>query len=269
MDAQKESAGVGVAAPAGAAKRPWQEKFFALNSGNPQISQEVFEWLWRNSDRFIPHNAKWYLCKIEQEKAPWHHVQYDQSRIAVDAASIGSMFFSISGFEQDPLPASDPHNLDIVRRGHWHLDFDADQDDITPALQDLRRLLFELLPGYGVNPSVVPVYYSGGKGFHATIFNTILGLQDGSKILPQIYREMASEFGSKLKTLDRGIYKMGFGQLYRIPNVARALKGGVHKIPLRPDEVQEGGLSLEQIKTMAMQPRLIALPAIPKAGVKR
>lgn len=269
MTAQKESAGVGVAAPAGAAKKPWQENFQALNNGSPRISQDVFEWLWKYGYHFIPKNAKWYLSKIEQEKATWHRVQYDQSRIAVDAASIGAMYFSIHGFDKEPLATDDPRNLDIVRHGHWHLDFDADQDNITPALQDLRTLLFELLPSYGVNPSVVPVYYSGGKGFHATIFNTLLGLQDGSKILPQIYKEMAAEFGGKLRTLDQGIYKMGLGQLYRIPNVPRRLKGGVHKIPLLPYEVQEGGLSIEQIKTLAMQTRLIALPAIPKAEVKQ
>ncbi len=269
METQKESAGIGVAAPAGAAKKPWQEKFHALNNGHPYISQEAFEWLWKHNDRFIPRNAKWYLCKIEQEKATWHHVQYDPSRIAVDAASVGAMYFSIHGFEQDPLPASDPRNLDIVRYGHWHLDFDAAQDDITPALQDLRKLLFELLPSYGVNPNVVPVYYSGGKGFHATIFNTILGTQDGSNILHHIYKEMVTEFGKKLKTLDLGIYKTGLGQLYRIPNIPRKLKGGVHKIPLHLHEVQEGGLTLEQIKTMAMKPRLIALPAVTKNEVKQ
>lgn len=267
MKTQKESAGIGVATPAGAEKKPWQEKFQALNNGNPRVCQATFEWLWRNSDRFIPHNAKWYLCKIEREKATWHHVKYDPSRIAIDAANIGAMYFSINGFEQEPLPASDPRNIDIVRYGHWHLDFDADQDDITPALFDLRKLLFELLPSYGVDPKVVPIYYSGGKGFHATVFNTILGTQAGSNILPHIYKEMAAEFGKKLKTLDQGIYKTGLGQLYRIPNVPRKLKGGVRKIPLLLSEVQEGGLTLAQIKDMAMKPRLIALPAVPKSEV--
>jgi len=269
MDAQNGSAGNGVAAPAGAVKKAWVKKFQALNNGHPYISQETFEWLWKHSDRFIPSDAKWYLCKIEQEKATWHHVKFDPSRIAIDAAAIDAMYFSILGFEQDPLPASDPRNLDIVRYGHWHLDFDAQQEDITPALLDLRKLLFELLPSYGVNPNAVPVYYSGGKGFHATVFNTILGTQDGSNILPLIYREMAKEFGSKLKTLDQGIYKTGLGQLYRIPNIPRKLKCGVHKIPLQLSEVQDDGLTLEQIKTMAMNPRLLALPAVPKSEVKQ
>lgn len=269
MNVEMRSAGIGVAAPAGAGKKAWVEKFRALNNGSPHISQEVCEWLWQHSDRFVPHIARWYLCKIEQERATWHHVKYDQSRIAVDAASIGAMYFSIHGFEQDPLPASDPRNVDIVRYGHWHLDFDANQADITPALLDLRKLLFELLPSYGVNPDMVPVYFSGGKGFHASIFNTILGTQDGSNILPQIYAEMAKEFGRKLKTLDQGIYKTGLGQLYRIPNIPRKLKGGVHKIPLHLHEVQEGGLSLDRIKAMAMNPRLIALPAVPKSEVKQ
>lgn len=269
MDAQNGSAGIGVVAPAGAEKKTWQEKFRALNNGSPLICQDTFEWLWKHSDRFIPSDAKWYLCKIEQEKATWHHVKFDPSRIAIDAASIGAMYFSIHGFEQDPLPASDPRNVDIVRYGHWHLDFDVNQADITPALLDLRKLLFELLPSYGVNPNMVPVYFSGGKGFHATVFNTILGTQDGSNILPLIYKEMAKEFGSKLKTLDQGIYKTGLGQLYRIPNIPRRLKGGVHKIPLQLDEVQEGGLTLDQIKERAMRPRLIDLPAVPKSEVKQ
>lgn len=153
-----------------------------------------------------------------------------------------------------------------MRYGHWHLDFDADQEDITPALHDLRKLLFELLPSHGVNPNMVPIYYSGSKGFHATVFNTLLGTDKGDKSLPFIYTEMALEFKKAIPTLDAGIYKSGKGQLYRIPNIKRS-KNGRHKIPLLPSEIADGGLSIADIMELAKQPRLIALPAIPKSEV--
>jgi len=254
----------------GVTGKGWIEKFRAYNNGNPWISQGVCEWLWRYSDRFIPHNANWYCFKIERKVSTWHSVEYDSSRIAVDAAANHSHFFSIHGFEDEPLPASDPRNLDIVRYGHWHLDFDADQADITPALIDLRKLLFRILPDYGVDPKMVPIYYSGGKGFHLTIFNTLLGTEAGSNILWSIYGEMAKELKKELPTLDAGIYKTGKGQLYRIPNVKREEKNGIHKIPLLLSEVAEqGGLSISEIVELAKQPRLIALPAVPKSEVKQ
>lgn len=247
----------------------WATEYQKLNHGRPHIAQDVFAWLWRYSDRFIPHNAKWYEFKIEREKATWYSVHYESSRIAYDAAANKAMYFSIHGFEQEPLSSSDPRNLDIKRYGHFHLDFDADQEDITPACMDLRKLLYEIMPSYGVNPSIVPIYYSGGKGFHATIFNTLLGTEKGSSILPQIYGVMAKELKKQLPTLDAGIYKTGKGQLYRIPNIKRETKGGIHKIPLRPSEVQEnGGLSIDDIKELARKPRLIDLPAVPKSEVR-
>ncbi|MEL7638444.1 MAG: hypothetical protein AAGU21_02270 [Solidesulfovibrio sp.] len=248
----------------------WIDDFFKLNNGHPHISQGVFAWLWVNADRFIPLDAKHYCFKIERKVATWYSVVYSKHRIAVDAAANHAHFFSIHGFEDEPLPTSDPRNLDIVRYGHWHLDFDADQSDITPALIDLRKLLFRILPDYGVDPKVVPIYYSGGKGFHATIFNTLLGTEAGSNILWSIYGEMAKELKKELPTLDTGIYKSGKGQLYRIPNVKREEKNCIHKIPLLLSEVAEqGGLSIPEIVELAKQPRLIALPAVPKSEVKQ
>lgn len=267
MDAMKNAPGL---APGGVEKEAWVNDFNNLNNGHPLVSQAVFAWLWRNSDRFIPRNAKWYSFKVERKVAAWHSVEYTKHKIAYNAAANHAHFFSIHGFGDKPLPVSDPRNLDIVRYGHLHLDFDADQADITPALLDLRTLLFKILPSYGVDPKVVPIYYSGGKGFHATIYNTLLGTEEGSNILFSIYHEMTLEFKKKLPTLDTGIYKSGMGQLYRIPNVKREEKNGVHKIPLHLSEVQEqGGLSIHDIVELAQQPRLIALPAVPESAVKQ
>lgn len=270
MDGEMQSAGNGVAAPAGAKKEAWIDDFQKLNNGHPHTSQGVFAWLWANADCFIPLNAKYYCFKIERKVATWHSVEYSKHRIAVDAAANHAHFFSIHGFEDEPLPTSDPRNINIVRYGHWHLDFDADQDDIMPALFDLRSLLFRILPDYGLDPKAVPIYYSGGKGFHATIYNTLLGTEAGSNILPLIHGEMAMELKKELPTLDTGIYKLGKGQLYRIPNVKREEKNGIHKIPLLLSEVAEqGGLSIHEIVGLAKQPRLIALPAIPKSEVMK
>lgn len=265
MNVEMRSAGIGVAAPAGAGKKAWVEKFQALNNGNPRVCQDVFEWLWRYSDRFIPRNAKWFIWKIERQKAVWNNAAYHEASIAQAAAEHGAMLYSIHGFEEEPLPTDDPKNLDIVRYGHWHLDFDSEKN-VELALQDLRKMLFELLPSYGVDPNVVPVYYSGSKGFHATVFNTLLRTDNGDKSLPLIYSEMALEFKKKIPTLDAGIYKLGKGQLYRIPNIKRT-KSGLHKIPLLPSEIADGGLSMSDIMELAKQPRLIALPAIPKSEV--
>ena len=78
-----------------------------------------------------------------------------------------------------------------------------------------------------------------------------------------------SDLRELCSSLDVGIYKTGKGQLYRIPNIKRETKGGIHKIPLKPSEVQEAsGLSINEIKELARKPRLIDLPAVPKSEVR-
>ncbi|PSH02757.1 MAG: hypothetical protein CXZ00_15770 [Acidobacteria bacterium] len=262
MGSEKRSAGPGGGAPAGAEK-VWVEKFQKLNNGNPRVCQETFEWLWRYEGHFIPHSANWLIWKVEQQKARWNIERYTPSCIAVAAASHGAMFFSINGFDEKPLPTKDKANKEIKRRGHLHLDFDS-KGDIGLALQDLRTLVFNILPRYDINPSNIPIYFSGSKGFHATVFDVCLRLEKGRTILSRIYYEIARKFKREIPTLDLSLYKWGYGQMYRLPNIKRST--GLHKIPLRSSEIAADGLTVNDILELAKSPRLIALPPIPKGG---
>ncbi len=264
MEEQNGSAGNGVAAPAGAAKT-WQEKFQNLNNGHPLVSQEVFEWLWRYESHFIPYSSNWFIWKVEKQKTRWNIEKYAPSHIAVAAASQGAMFFSIHGFDEKPLPTKNKANKEIVRRGHLHLDFDS-KGNIELALQDLRTLVFNILPSYEIDPPTVPIYFSGSKGFHATVFDISLGLEKGRTLLSHIHSEIARKFKREIPTLDLSLYKWGYGQMYRLPNIKRST--GLHKIPLRTSEIAAGGLTVNDILELAKSPRLIALPPIPKRGVE-
>lgn len=107
----------------GVSQKGWVEKFQALNNGNPRICQDVFEWLWRNHNRFIPHNAKWFIWKAERDKATWNSDNYYQASIATAAAEYGAMFYSIHGFEEEPLPTDAPETSTLCGTviGIWTL----------------------------------------------------------------------------------------------------------------------------------------------------
>jgi len=228
---------------------------------SPKVTAEVSAWLDANVEQILP--GVWCFGWNMDPPTSWQWPKGKAPTLSA-IASGGFMFTTSCRYKEKPMLApeedKDPLNFAVRRYGSFHIDFD--HADPAMALVDLRRLVFEILPPLGIQPAQVPVFFSGSKGFHASLHPALLGLDQGDRFLPMIYTKLAEKIGGDLPTMDTGIYNMGYGRQFRIPNILRASKG-THKIPLRLDEIREGGLTIEAVRDLSKTPRLdVPLPPV-------
>jgi hypothetical protein len=121
-------------------------------------------------------------------------------------------------------------------RGALYFEFDA--TDPAHALHDLRRCAQVLHVEYDCPLEGLRVSHSGGRGFHVTVPATVIGADAGHPLLPHIYGAMIQELfpPQVAPTLDRGIYNLGKGRMWRLPN-RRRLDTGRYKVPIAMREV--------------------------------
>jgi hypothetical protein len=121
-------------------------------------------------------------------------------------------------------------------QGSWYWEHDA--DDAAQALEDLRRCLEVLDVEYDLPLEVARSWHSGGRGFHITIPPAVLGAEAGHPRLPRIYAAMIEQLfpPSVASTLDRSVYNMRKGRMWRMPNRRRS-DTGRYKVPLAMREV--------------------------------
>ncbi len=147
-------------------------------------------------------------------------------------------------------------------RGLAYADFfpmDIDSDDLEKAHQDVKELLNNLLSHYEIDLDTIWIYFSGAKGFHVLIPAQYIGYQP-SDTMPLVFREMAKELGEGIN-YDTTIYD--WVRIFRMTNTINS-KSGLYKIPLAPSEVL--GLSIEEIKTLAQNPRNVKNKPINKTN---
>lgn len=189
--------------------------------------------------------------KKEIDRSPWNPIA-DTPAVETEAKKNGAMFITSTNFEYEPGNNGRP---EPIRCGDLCLDFDAEENPAR-ALQDAKTLLLVYLPEeYGIDPHAIRFYASGGKGFHAVIRAELLGAEDGDPYLPLIYKKLVSKWKEilDLKTLDRSIYAMGKGKMFRLQNVRR--KNGRYKIQLALEEIRD--LSIDEITELTKAPREI------------
>lgn len=163
-----------------------------------------------------------------------------------------------------------------MRYGDMVLDFDAKKElldnhgnslgkvgDIGKALEAVRIFSSILNKKYGVDPTHLLYYASGGKGFHVVIPRELIGSESGDIELPAIYRHMLSQILNWVTTkelwdgialdalkesrklnpedlcIDPNGFKGGKGQLIRLPHIQRA--DGNYKVPVTYDEIMHNG----------------------------
>jgi hypothetical protein len=120
--------------------------------------------------------------------------------------------------------------------GSLYWEFDATER--THALEDLRRIIELLAVEYDCPLEALHVWHSGGRGFHVTIPPIVIGAEAGHPQLPRVYAVMIHQvFPPRVApTLDRSVYSMGRGRMWRLPNRLRA-DTGRYKVPLTIREV--------------------------------
>ncbi|MGH8055793.1 MAG: hypothetical protein ACREOH_00950, partial [Candidatus Entotheonellia bacterium] len=116
----------------------------------------------------------------------------------------------------------------------------AEWDGTDPAtvLEELRTCLQSLQVEHDPPMEGLRLWHSGGRGYHLTIPPILIGADAGHPQLPRIYAAMTQQlFPPKIApSLDRGVYSMRKGRMWRLPNRRRS-DTGRHKIPLTVREV--------------------------------
>jgi hypothetical protein len=82
------------------------------------------------------------------------------------------------------------------------------------------------------------VWHSGGRGFHVTVPPLVIGAEAGHPQLPRVYATMIAQLFPRhiAPTLDRSIYNMGQGRMWRLANRRRS-DTGRYKVPIAIREV--------------------------------
>jgi hypothetical protein len=129
-----------------------------------------------------------------------------------------------------------PDGFQACYRGPLYWEFDA--DDPAQALEDLQRCIELLHTVYGIPYEAIHVRNSGGRGYHVTLPAVVFGAEAGHPQLPRLYAAMIQTlFPSAIApTLDRSIYSMGKGRMWRLPNRRRS-DTGRYKVPVSIREV--------------------------------
>lgn len=135
-------------------------------------------------------------------------------------------------------------------RGEGKLNYfpvDIDSTDLNASLEALRNFI-EKLNLNDVPTMYLRYYFSGSKGFHVMIPNTMIGTEP-SESISRYMKKMGSILLDD-ELFDSTIYT--HVRLFRLPNTKHQ-KSGLYKVPLTYNEVMMKSLS--QIKEMAAEPR--------------
>jgi hypothetical protein len=137
-------------------------------------------------------------------------------------------------------------------------DFDSD-GDLGRALDDVRRFVCFLMYEEDVPAEAIRIVFSGRKGFHVEVPNTLFGGFEPDANLPARLGVLAEHWATRagLTTLDLSVYR--HLNLFRVPNTKNG-KTGLYAIELTATEIQV--LDADTIRTLAHEPRRLEwLPA--------
>jgi hypothetical protein len=155
-------------------------------------------------------------------------------------------FVTILSYE--PSPDGSP----VHYRGPLYGECDA--EDPAQAFADLRRCIELLHTEYDCSLDAIHVWHSGRRGPHWTIPSVVIGAEAGHPLLPRVYAVMVGQLfpPQVAPTLDRSVYSMGKGRMWRLPNRLRS-DNGRYKVPLAIEEVLHK--SYAELATLTARPR--------------
>jgi len=130
-----------------------------------------------------------------------------------------------------------------------YIPIDIDSTNLVEALDSSKKLLLNLKKQYEFNLNLLPVFFSGAKGFHIMLPTNLFGIKP-SKDLDKIFKRIVENFIPEETVVDTSIYDKT--RLFRINNTINS-KSGLYKIALSIQELFE--LSIDEIKELAKSPR--------------
>lgn len=116
------------------------------------------------------------------------------------------------------------------------------------AIEVVRRLNAE----YQIDPDSLFLYFSGNKGFHLAIFNTLVGFTHTTPIDPLKVKDFVRRLTNGIPHIDYVIYD--HVRILRIEN-SRHEKSGLYKVRLSFEELQ---CDMSDILALAKKPRAFA-----------
>jgi len=128
---------------------------------------------------------------------------------------------------------------------------DIDNENLDKALDSTLKLLDRFNNNYSLSSNDIRIYFSGSKGFHISISESVLG-----GILPQ--SNIAKVVGEFVKQITFGITNIDLSiydnqRVIRVSNSLNA-KSNLYKIPLEYSDLEDG---MDAIKELAEQPRTL------------
>jgi hypothetical protein len=137
-------------------------------------------------------------------------------------------------------------------------DFDS-AGDLSRALDDVRRFVRFLIYEEDVPAEAIRIVFSGRKGFHVEVPDSLFGGFEPDAALPARLGVLAEHWAQRagITTLDLSVYR--HLNLFRVPNTRNGTTG-LYAIELTATEIQT--LDADTIRQLARQPRRVDwLPA--------
>ncbi len=127
---------------------------------------------------------------------------------------------------------------------------DFDGEDLAEVLEDARQAVRRWEALYGVPPEALRYFFSGRKGIHIEVPETLFGGLEPGRDTAARLKAVAREMLGESKTADLGIYDTT--RLWRAPNTRHKVSG-LYKIPLYAPEFFN--LTPAKIRELAKQRR--------------
>ncbi len=131
------------------------------------------------------------------------------------------------------------------------LDFDG--ADLDAVRNEVVRFIQSMLNDHSVPAEYWRIAFSGNKGFHISLPFDCIGDARPTKDLAKRIKGFVTDLATDFQFVDSSIYQSN--RILRLTNSINP-KSNLYKIPLTLDELTT--LAIEEIRTMAKQPRTVA-----------
>lgn len=143
----------------------------------------------------------------------------------------------------------------IQYNGPCYFDLDGEDQgaELEAVIQAAKRLVQDLMLQYTMHHNDIQIFLTGGRGLHVLIDQRYFGLSKAQVRLPKIWGAFVNKFKSDY--IDRSIYSMGRGRMWRVPGLERA--NGKYKVQI----------SYEELMTLETEEQYDLLCSVPRPAL--
>lgn len=137
---------------------------------------------------------------------------------------------------------------DVIKYfGPMYFDLDG-EGEIDEVLEAARGIVKSLTTEHNIPAEAIQAFLSGKKGVHLLVHPGVFGVTKARLLLPLVWKRFALKFDSKF--VDRSVYSMGKGRIWRCCNIKRP-DSGTYKVQIPLSELAEMTASAyaEAVKT--------------------